>query len=57
MWLTGDPEATRMLCEMGFTDGEDPSGAAMIVRSMTPELDAGVLDGRVYLTMADADLV
>jgi len=57
MWLTGDPEASKMLQRMGFSEGPDSGGAAMIVRPMTPSIDIKALDGRVYLTMADADLV
>jgi hypothetical protein len=34
-----------------------PGQLVMVARAFDPELDVTALDGRVYLTMADADLV
>ncbi len=41
----------------GFARSEVPGQLVMVARAFDPELDVTKLDGRVYLTMADADLV
>jgi hypothetical protein len=58
LWLDGDPEAADWLELFGFEGGPDPSGVVRVVRLIDPELDsASFAPGRVYTTMADADLV
>ncbi len=57
LWLNGDPEGVERLCRHGFVAGPEPQGLVLVARSFSPELDVRALDGRVYLTMADADLV
>ena len=57
MWLTGDDEATQRLVAHGFVPGPEPQKLVFVARAFHPELDVTRLDGRVYLTMADADLV
>ena len=58
MWLDGDPEAARWLELFGFEGGPDPSGVVRVIRFIDPDLDAdSFAPGRVYTTMADADLV
>ena len=57
LWLNGDPEGHGRLVAMGFAAAPEPNGLVMVARSFAPRLDVGALDGRVYLTMADADLV
>jgi hypothetical protein len=58
LWLDGDPEAARWLGLFGFEDGPDPSGVVRVVRIIDPGLNAeSFAPGRVYTTMADADLV
>ena len=57
LWLNGDPAGSALLERRGFTPGEVPGKLVMVARAFDPELDVTALDGRVYLTMADADLV
>ena len=57
LWLNGDPEGLERLSRQGFAVRDEPNGLVMVARSFAPELDVRALDGRVYLTMADADLV
>ncbi len=57
LWLTADPEAEAVLARAGFSAGPEPRGIACILRALDPTLDLGPLDGRLRLTMADADLV
>lgn len=58
LWLDGDPEAAQWLELFGFEGGFDPSGVVRVVRFLDPVLDAASFaPGRVYTTMADADLV
>ncbi|MGD9253824.1 MAG: hypothetical protein PVG92_07835 [Holophagae bacterium] len=57
LWLDGDPEAVRWLEIFGFEGGPDPSGVVRVVRFIDGNLEADVFAaGRVYTTMADADL-
>ena len=58
LWLDGDPEASRWLEYFGFEGGPDPSGVVRVIRFIDSELRADAFaPGRVYTTMADADLV
>jgi hypothetical protein len=57
IWLNGDPEGESRLEDMGFERRPEPNGLVMVARSFTPELDVLDIDQRVYVTMADADLV
>jgi hypothetical protein len=57
LWLNGDPEGRSRLVDRGFEQSEVPGKLVMVARAFDPELDVTALDGRVYLTMADADLV
>ncbi len=57
LWLNGDPEGEKRLVARGFEASEVPGRLVMVARGFDPELDVTDLDGRVYLTMADADLV
>jgi hypothetical protein len=58
LWLDGDPEAERWLQLFGFEGGPDPSGVVRVLRFLDPDLRAeSFAPGRVYTTMADADLV
>ncbi len=58
LWLDGDPDAAQWLELFGFEGGPDPSGVVRVVRFIDPELNAeSFAPGRVYTTMADADLV
>lgn len=58
MWLDGDPEAEDRLRAVGFDGGPDPSGVVRVVRFLDPTLSTEAFaSGKVYTTMADADLV
>jgi hypothetical protein len=58
LWLDGDPEAARWLELFGFEGDPDPSGVVRVIRFLDDDLDPGSFTpGRVYTTMADADLV
>lgn len=57
LWLNGDPAGQEALEKRGFARSEVPGQLVMVARAFDPELDVTSLDGRVYLTMADADLV
>ena len=58
MWLDGDPEAEERLRSAGFNGGPDPSGVVRVVRFLDPSLSGEAFaPGKVYTTMADADLV
>ncbi len=58
LWLDGDPEATRWLELFGFESRPDPSGVVRVIRFLDEAIDAEAFaPGRVYTTMADADLV
>jgi hypothetical protein len=58
LWLEGDPEAEQWLELFGFEGRPDPSGVVRVVRFIDPALRAeSFAPGRVYTTMADADLV
>lgn len=57
LWLDGDPEAVRWLEIFGFEGRPDPSGVVRVVRFIDNDLEAEAFaPGRVYTTMADADL-
>jgi hypothetical protein len=57
LWLNGDGEGLDRLEAMGFTAGPEPHDLAMTSRKFTSEIDYASFDGRVYMTMADCDLV
>ena len=58
LWLDGDPEAAQWLELFGFEGGPDPSGVVRVTRFLDPDLNVDAFaPGRVYTTMADADLV
>jgi len=57
LWLNGDAVGQKLLEGRGFAQSEVPGKLVMVARAFDPELDVTALDGRVYLTMADADLV
>jgi len=57
LWLNGDESGVSVLESMGFVRETQPDGLVMVARSFDESLDVRVLEDRVYLTMADADLV
>jgi hypothetical protein len=58
LWLDGDPDAAGWLELFGFEGGPDPSGVVRVIRFIDPGLNADdFAPGRVYTTMAEADLV
>ena len=57
LWLNGDPEGVRELERAGFDRLPEPSGLVFVARAFGPDVDVQLLDERIYLTMADADLV
>jgi len=56
LWLAGDAEAEAVLEGLGYRRGPHPEGLVVVARSFHPDLDVRRLEGRLYLTMADADL-
>ena len=57
LWLNGDEAGAVRLQALGFQHQREPSLPVMVARSFDPALDINALHGRVYITMADADLV
>ena len=57
LWLNGDPAARARLEAAGFVREPEPGKLVMVARTFDPDIDLNAFDGRVYLTMADADLV
>jgi hypothetical protein len=58
LWLDGDAEAAGWLEIFGFEGGPDPSSVVRVVRFIDSDLDPKAFaPGRLYTTMADADLV
>ncbi len=57
LWLNGDPAGVARLEASGFEQRPEPDGLVMVARSFEPLLDVQTFNERVYLTMADADLV
>lgn len=57
LWLNGDDAGRALLETRGFEQSEVPGQLVMVARGFGSELDISALDGRIYLTMADADLV
>jgi hypothetical protein len=57
LWLNGDPVGRSHLESAGFESEPEPGRLVMVARAFDPEIDLSRVDGRVYLTMADSDLV
>ncbi len=57
LWLNGDADGQAALERFGFSEEPEPKGLVMVARSFDADLDITALDRRVYLTMADSDLV
>lgn len=57
LWLDGDPEAERLLTSLGWIERREPQGICLGAVSFTADLSAAELCRRLYVTMADADLV
>ncbi len=57
LWLNGDPAGRAVLEAIGFVREPHPDGLVFGGRSFDPDIDIRPMEGRVYLTMADADLV
>jgi hypothetical protein len=58
LWLDGDPTADAWLRSRGFDGGPDPSGVVRVTRILSDRLGReSFAAGRIYTTMADADLV
>ncbi len=58
LWIDGDPEVESRLRHVGFEGGPDPSGVVRVIRLIDTELNPELFSpGKVYTTMADADLV
>ena len=57
LWLNGDQAGIDFLRRRGFCEQPEPNGLVMVARSFNQNLSVATLDRRVYLTMADADLV
>ncbi len=55
--VNGDGVGEELLARLGFVREPQPDGLVMVVRSFHRELDLERMRGRIYLTMADADLV
>jgi hypothetical protein len=56
-WLAGDGECEEVLRCRGWTCSPHPAGLKLVARSGGGELRTAQLVDRIYLTMADADLV
>ena len=57
LWLDGDPEAERLLAGLGWVERPEPQGICLGAVSFISDLSAAELCRRLYVTMADADLV
>ncbi|NOZ93735.1 MAG: GNAT family N-acetyltransferase [Acidobacteria bacterium] len=57
LWLNGDLAGQSVLERIGFVREPHPDGLVFGGRSFDPKIDLQAMEGRVYLTMADADLV
>ena len=57
VWLAGD-DGTRVRLEaLGFRRSVDPVHLSMVIRAFDSRLDAATLGSRLYLTMADTEMV
>jgi hypothetical protein len=56
MWLSGDREAETALVALGWSRTVR-SDMGRVVHVFHPALDAGAVQGRLYMTMGDSDLV
>ncbi len=58
LWLVGDPHAAEVLASLGYRSAPERHGLVFTTPpSFDPAVDVRELEGRVYLTMADSDLV
>ncbi len=57
LWINGDAAGQSILEGLGFVREPQPDGLVLVARSFDEELNVRAMEGRVYLTMADADLV
>jgi len=57
LWLNGDPGGRARLEAAGFESTGEPQNLAMVARAFDDGIDLQAFDGRVYITMADGDLV
>jgi hypothetical protein len=57
MWLAGDPRAEEVFTTCGWVPGPQRDGLHMVGYTFDPRLDPASIQGRIYLTMSDADLV
>jgi hypothetical protein len=57
LWLAGD-DGTRVRLEaLGFRRAAEPANLQVVLRSFDPGLDAAKLSPRLYLTLADTEVV
>jgi len=56
LWVHNDAVASRWLERIGFETRPEPDGLVMIVRTFDPSIPPEQISGRLYVTMADADL-
>ncbi len=56
LWLNGDLDGRTVLERLGFVCRPEPRELMMVARSFPPEFPIAAMAGRVYLTLADADL-
>ncbi len=57
LWLNGDTTGRSRLEAAGFRCEPEPGRLVMVAKAFDPGIDLGRVAGRVYITMADADLV
>ncbi len=56
MWLDGDRDAARALTDLGWSREDHPL-IHLVVHTFHPSIEPAWVPGRIYITMADADLV
>jgi len=57
LWLNGDDRGRSILEATGFGCEPEPKKLVLVAKAFDPGIDLGRVDGRVYLTLADSDLV
>ena len=55
--MHGEQDGRRRLRRAGFRVSEEPGKLGMVARAFDDRIDLQAFDERVYITMADADLV